>query len=297
MGLQKLDQYAAAVQSAERPDEISEAQRDAARWIGQLIETLSRCADSQKQHDLIAAHQVFLLDTFSDELSDAVEAGREVIREREFALEQSAGVAHQLADREKERRRTDKVARIEKNLEGADKAKEDAKQSAEEWKEWLDENLAKFDKQLGLLERDYNFLEQRAQSLNQSIMLIGREITPLNLGLSMTDPVRNSESPGHARMHCSNCSSGRTRCSVTNWTTTRRSPASSRSSQQGAQAMQDRAEIIRRYEKATGDLVKKNGDLEKWTDRLKNEKQKLTVQKPAAKGGKKGLADKKQPPP
>jgi hypothetical protein len=293
VGLKKLDEYATAVEAAEQPDEVSEAQRDAARWIGQLIEALSRCADTQKQHDLIAAHQVHLLDTFGDELSDAVDAGRDAIRDREFTLEQSAGAARQVADREKERRRKDKTARLEKDLEGAGKAKEDAKKSAEEWKTWLDDNLAKADKHLGLLERDYKFLDQRAQSLNQSITLVGREITALEFGLNRIDPVRNANPfvSQNALFQLQQRQNQMFGYQLDyNATVARQQQVA----QQGAQANQERADIINRYETATGQLVKKNADLDRWTDRLKNEKQKLTVQKPAPIGGRKAPADKKQ---
>jgi hypothetical protein len=291
-GLKKLDEYAAVVQAAEKPDEISEAQREAARWIGQLIEALSRCADSKRIHDLLAAHQVQLLETFGDELSESVEAGRESIRDREFTLEQAAGTARQIADKEKERRKQDKSSKIDKDLEGLGKAKDDARKSAEEWKEWLDDTLAKADKQLGLLERDYKFLEQRAQSLMQSITLVGREITVLNLGISTmnprtTDPFtaqnvqfqlqqRQNQMFGYQLDY--NATVGRM----------------SDVAQQGNALAQQRSEAIERYEKETGQLVKKNADLAKWTARLKDEKQKLTVQKPAAKGGKKAAGDKKQ---
>jgi hypothetical protein len=315
VGLGKLDDYATAVQAAEQPDEVSEAQRVAARWIGQLIEALSRCADSQKQHDLIAAHQVHLLDTFGDDLSDAVDAGREAIRDREFALEQAAGAARQVADRETARRKKDKTARIEKDLDGADKAKQDAKKSAEEWTEWLDENLPKADKQLGLLERDYKFLDQRAQSLNQSITLVGREITGLQFSLSMADPrtadrriadpraggtfagglagIPGAQNPlVQLQLQLQQRQGQMLGYQLDYNDTIARQQQVSR---QGAQAMQERADMIQRYETATGQLVKKNADLDKWTDRLKNEKQKLTVQKPTAKGGKKAPADRKQP--
>jgi hypothetical protein len=295
-GLNRLDDYAAIVQAAEKPDEVSEAQREAARWIGQLIEALTRCADSKKLHDLLAAHQVHLLETFGDELSEAVEAGRESIREREFALEQAAGTARQVADKEKQRRKQDKSSKIDKDLEGLGKAKEDAKKSAEEWKEWLDDTLAKADKQLGLLERDYKFLDQRAQSLMQSITLVGREITVLELGLSRADPVRNPFPAGMSSQQALFQLQQRQNQMFGyqldyNATVGRMSDVA----QQGSTLTQQRAEAIQRYETATGQLVKKNADLAKWTARLKDEKQKLTVQKPAAKGGKKGAAgDKKQ---
>ena len=59
-------------------------------------------------------------------------------------------------------------------------------------------------------------------------------------------------------------------------------------------AFRQRAEGVKRYEVETGQLVKKKADLDKWSARLKTEKQKLVVNKPAAKAGKKGAVDKKQ---
>jgi hypothetical protein len=62
---------------------------------------------------------------------------------------------------------------------------------------------------------------------------------------------------------------------------------------QGARALQARADAVQQFETATGQLVKKSADLDKCSGRLKNQRQKLTVQKPAAKGGQKA-PDKKQ---
>jgi hypothetical protein len=290
-GLTRLDEYAAVVQAAESPDEVSEAQRNAARWVGQLIEALSRCADSKKVHDLLAAHHVQLLDTFGDELSEEVEAGRESIREREFALDQAAGASRQAADKEKERRKKDRSTRIDKDIEGLGKEKDDAKKSTEEWKEWLDETLKKADKQLGLLERDYKFLDQRLQSLNQSITLLGQEITVLNLGISSINVRTNPLAAQTAQFQLQQRQNQMFGYQLDyNATAGRMSEVA----QQGNLLAQQRTEAIQRYETATGHLVKKNADLDKWTARLNDEKQKLTVQKPPAKGNKKAAGDKKQ---
>jgi hypothetical protein len=293
--LTRLDEYAALVQAAEEPDEISEAQREAARWVGRLIEALSRCADSRKLHDLLAAHMVQLLDTFGDELSEEVDAGREAIREREFALDQAAGTARQVADKEKERRRKDRSTKIDKDIAGLGQEKQDAKKSAEEWKEWLDDTLKKADKQLGLLERDYKYLEQRAQSLNQSMTLLGQEITTLNLGISsMNIRTANAFAAQNAQFQLQQRQNQMFGYQLDyNATVGRMSDVA----QQGNLLAQQRAGAIRSYETATGQLVKKNADLDKWTARLKDEKQKLTVQDPAAnpKGNKKAAADRKQP--
>ncbi len=290
-GLAKLDEFAVLVQNAEKPDEVSEEQRTAARWIGQMIESLTRCAESQKVHDLLVDHQVHLLDTFGSELSEAVEAGRESIRDRDFELAQAAGVLRSVSARDKERRNQDRLTKIDKDIVGLGKAKNDAQKSAEEWKEWLDDALAKSDKQLGLFERDYKFLDQRALSLSQSITFLGQEITSLEFGLNTFNPrnttpfvmqnaqfqllQRQNQMFGYQMDYNQNL--GRMQYVA----------------QQGNAAMQQRAAAVKQYETATGQIVKKNADYDKWTARLKDERQKLAVQAPAAKGAKKAPADKK----
>lgn len=59
--------------------------------------------------------------------------------------------------------------------------------------------------------------------------------------------------------------------------------------------MQARMAAIKQYESDTGDLLKKNADLDKWASRLKDQKQKLTAENLPAKGNKKAASDKKQP--
>ncbi len=285
-GLVRLTEYARIVQAAEKPNEVSEAQRHAARWIGQFIEALAVCTDSGKLHDLIARHEEQLLDAFGDELSEEVEAGRESTREREFALEEAAGTARQAADRQKKRRTQEKESKLEKDIEGVGKARDDDKKNAEEWKQWLDETLTKTDKQLGLLERDYTFLQQRAQSLMQSITLAGPELTALNVQSTLerfpwrrpglTDfQQRQNQMFGYQLDY--NATIGRMQAVA----------------QQGNFVAEQRAEAVLRYQTATGQLVQKDAGLDKWATRLKNEKQKLTVQKPSAQANNRAPAARK----
>src|SRR5579863_4234020 len=67
-GLARLDEFAVIVRKAEQPDELSEAQREAARWVGQLFEAVSRWPESRKFDDLLVEHQVKVLDTFGEQL-------------------------------------------------------------------------------------------------------------------------------------------------------------------------------------------------------------------------------------
>jgi hypothetical protein len=290
-GLKKLVQFAEMVQDSEKSDEVSEAQRDAARWTGQVLEALALSADSKKVHDLLAVYQMKVLKAFDDELAESLEAGRESLRDRALELEQAAGASRNMADVKKERRRQDKTARLDKGLEGLGKTRETTAKTAEEWKAWLDDVLAKSDKQLGLLERDYRFLEQRAQSLTQSMILVGREITALELTLGNQHPrAANSIARQNGQMQLMQ---RQNQMLEYQWDYNATIGRQQQIAEQADLAMQERAGAVDRYEAATGELVRKNADLDKWTARLNGEKKKLTIQKPAAGNGKKGAADQK----
>jgi hypothetical protein len=288
-GLKRLDEFAALVKNAEKPDEISEMQREAARWVGQLLEAVAHVPESRKFDDLLAEHQVKVLDTFGDKLSEALDEGRELIRARQFELDQAAGTARSTAQKKKKNRDDDKSAKIEKDLEGAGQEKEKAKKTEQEWKQWLDDMLAASDKLLGQLERDYQFLDKRAESLMQSYTLAGTQLTALNLSLST--PNRNTTPFAMQNLQQTSIAVQNQMLGYQleyNATLGRMADAA----QRGQQAMQQRAEGIKQYEEATGQLVKKKAELDKWTARMKAEKQKIAAQKPAAK---KGAVDKKQP--
>ena len=288
-GLSRLDEFAAIVRNAEQPDDVSEAQREAARWIGQLFEAVSRLPESRKFDDLLVEHQVKVLDTFGERLSLSLDEGRELVRARQFELDQAAGAARMSADRKKALRDQDKSAQIEKGLDGAGKQKEDAKKTEQDWKKWLDDLLAASDKQLAALDRDYKYLDQRAKSLFQSYTLAGTQLTALNFSLSA--PTRYTTAFVMQTMQQQSLAVQNQMIGYQfeyNATSGRMADVA----QRGAQAMQERADGIKRYEDATGQLVKKQADLDKWSARLTAEKQKLAAPKPA---GKKGTADKKQP--
>lgn len=288
-GLKSLDDFAAIVREAEKPDEISERQREAARWVGQLLEAVAHVPESRKFDDLLAEHQVKVLDTFGDKLSEALDEGRELIRARQFELDQAAGAARSTAERKKALRNQDKAEKIEKEIEGAGKEKEDAKKTEQEWKKWLDDTLAASDKQLGQLERDYTFLDQRSQSLMQSYTLAGTQLTALNLSMNPANLKNlNAMQANNLQQQMIACQNQMLGYQLEyNATLGRMSDVA----QRGAQAMQQRADGIKRYEDETGQLVKKKADLDKWSARMKVEKQKLAAHKPA---GKKAAVDKKQ---
>jgi hypothetical protein len=293
-GFAILGEYAKLVAHAEKPDEISEAQRHAARWIGELLEALSLCGDSKKLHGQLTAQDAQLQATFAGELLQELTAGREAIHEREAVLDQEASLAHETAERKREQRHRERASKLEKEIEKLGKTENDDKKSAAEWKEWLETTVAKADRQIGLLERDYRYLEQRAQSVMQSITLAGQEMTAVQVG---TFSRRSSTNPGPALNADFQWRQGQGQLLGYQLEYNATIGRMNLVVQQANMLVNRRAEAIERYQAATGELVQKDAHLDKWATRLKQNRQKLTVQKPQAQGKKNAPDGPKQPYP
>ncbi len=292
-GFARLSEYATLVGHAEKPDEVSEAQRHAARWIGELLEALSLCADSKKVHGLLTTQQAQLQETFTGELLEEMKAGRESIQEREAVLDQEADLAHETAERKREHRNRERASKLEKEIERLGKTGNDDKKTAAEWKDWLEATLAKIDRQVGLLERDYQYLAQRAASVMQSLTLAGQEITSLQVAGTFRPSADAKQGAAYnsgfdVRQRQGQMLGYQLEYNATIW-------RMELVVQQGNMLANQRAEAIQSYQAATGELVQKDADLDKWATRLKKSQQKLTVQKPQGKGRKNPPDGRTQP--
>lgn len=288
-GLKRLVEFARHVREA-APGEPTAAQRDAAHWIGQILEALTIIPDAKKHKGSIAEHQAQTLDALGDSLSLAVEEGRELLRARAVELGIAAAASRDTAEQIDKRRKQDQSDKLDKDLEGVDKAKEEAAKSKDDWKKWLDDALPQFDKQLGQLDKDYLALQQRGAALEQQYIQAGTRLTAINANLSLLNP-RNTDpiTLGNLREQALVMQNQMLAYQVEYNLNLERV---SNLAQRAAGVADQRATAIGRYEQATGDLLKKNSDLDKWSTRLKDKKQKLTA-KPG-KGSKKDV-DKKLP--
>jgi hypothetical protein len=273
-GLQALDRFAVVVKNAGQPGEFSDEKRDAARWIGQLLESLARCGESLKLRNRVEEQEARLVEILGEELAESIELGREIIRERELELgrESDADDAQETARRKKE------AARIGKKSAGIKDTKEKNARTADEWKTWLDQTLSTINKQLDKLEAQYQDCEQQAALSMQSYFRATMTGTPRGpLGTNVLDKMNELE----------------TWRAQYNVAVARRSAVI----EQALLALQQRDTAIRDYQQATGKIVNENAALDKWSGRLKNQKQKLDVDQPGGQLAKKGKAGNPKPAP
>jgi tetratricopeptide (TPR) repeat protein len=274
-----------AEKSAEAAPVITEAQREAARWIGQLLEALALLPDSKKSKGLIEERQARALDALGEELEFSVEEGRELLRARAAELELAADAARDTAGQLAKRRKLDK------EFDALDKDKGAPPQTKEEWKAWIDDLLGKFDKQLGLLDRDFQSLSQRADGLNRSYAQANAQLTAARANMPLMHrmgPVGMTMMKEQMVAYSDQMTAYQVEYNVV---VGRMADVAERAS-----GIADRrANAIARYEKETGDTIPKNPDLDKWATRLSSKRPKLAT-KPAAKTAKKDPADKKRVP-
>ena len=296
-GLNRLVEFAILVHekapenaNGESPEdgdrEVSEDQREAARWIGQLLEALTQLPESKKYKDLIEERQSRALDALGNELSLSVEDGRELLRARAFELGMAADVARDTVGQLAKRRKLDK------ELDAISKDKGKTPTTKEEWKKWIDDILAKVDKQLGQLDRDFQSFKQRADALEQSYALASTQLIAIKARMNLA----HHEHFGHLNMMVLKdqlvaCNDQITAYQVEyNVVVGQMSDVVERASE----IANRRASAIARYEMETGDTIKKNPDLDKWVTRLNAQRPKLAA-KPAAKAGKKAASEIKRP--
>jgi hypothetical protein len=274
-----------SVEADDTPD-VTDEQRAAARWIGQILEAISLIPDPKRPAALIEDRESRILDALGDDLAFSVEEGRELVRVRVAELDLAADTARDTTVQVAKRRKTDKL------LDALDKG--NVPQTPEEWKKWIDDLLTTFDKQLAQLDREYLNLQKRAEGLERSYvqsnqLLIAAKANRTLAHQQQAGPMGFVYWTEQMAIHTDAMMACQNEYNVV----VDQLPAVARRATDLANL---RATAIERYEKATGDTIPKNPDLDKWTTRLSDKRAKLATAKPAGKAAAKSGTGPKRPP-
>ncbi|MCY2964812.1 MAG: hypothetical protein NT069_14445 [Planctomycetota bacterium] len=292
-GLNRLIEYGQLVAGMSQEDEATDAQRDAAQWMGEMVEGLEQTveASQKKSRNLIEEQSGRLRELLNDELYESFEAGRENVRERVLALDWKVDTAQGGKARKDEEAKRKRSRRVTEQFENAEEERKEKERSADEWKKWLEKNLTDVDKQLGRLEKDYRYLEQRSKSLMQSILTLEQEAAiisqwPVLPGRDQYQQQQQQQGMGYFQNDAQKSSALtqlQTRSYVNQIEYNMSLARLSDTSRQGSEMQRTRAQIVQRYEKATGDLSRQKGEIDQWESRLNAQQRKLATKPPAAK--------------
>jgi DNA repair exonuclease SbcCD ATPase subunit len=290
-GLDRLEEYAALVEKLPADEAGAEVRSDAARWMGEMFAALDKTVETKRLRESLGRHEEKLLVSLGDELGRAYHLGKSIVEERAEGLAQQADEARDAAEKKSARKKKDEADKLADNLEGLDKEKENTAKTEEEWKKVFTEAQEKFDKQLESLEKDYQALESRAEAINQTINQLGRDLTAMQFQANNStaqgiDPITAQRQEQQFMQRQNQLINAQIEYNAT-------IGRLNRTAQQGRAVMQQRAALVKKYEAATGQLVKKSTELEKWSARINDKKKKLDVQSAGKAKGAKTAVDRK----
>jgi hypothetical protein len=261
-------------------EQLAERQQ-AARWLGRLLAALRKTAPSgRKLADQVVDAGQRLAEILGQDLRESFELGESMVEELHAALEERSASGASKATDSTGGKQPEAADRVKNRLEELEKERTAAERSAEEWKKWLDQSLEKADKALEAIEKEYQALDARGQALERQIVQLGQDLTRLEVQGSLGAAQQGTGATAaqlynQKQNQLLNCQLEYNANAVSMQKVGRR----------GQLAMQERAAIIERYQKATGDLVKKSADLDKWSSRAQEVKKKYDLKAASKAGG------------
>jgi hypothetical protein len=166
--VESLAKLVAAPAFAGEPDERDRI----AVWVGQTMAALEKIVTQPKALDQIAQTDAKLRQLWPAELAEAYQSGRDYTDLQYDELMSGLKQAKDAAQSKEEEARTQKLQRLQKNVDQAGKERENLKKSAEELQKKAQDRLLQIDKQLARLERDYEYLQARAMSVMRSMAIL-----------------------------------------------------------------------------------------------------------------------------
>ena len=244
-------------------------------WIGQSMAAFEKMADSPKSRDAWLKQDEALRELFVGKLLAAYNSGQDEVHTRHALLEDDIRSTRDKTLEKREQERIEKQSKVGKDLESTKEKRDELKKTAEEWKKSLDDQLLNFDKQLSRLERDHTFLEKRGQSIVESQIQLGREMTLLQQQASANSNNKNNNQFGQQQnlnAQMDRLQLQKVRCQAEYDQTL---VAAQQVTQKAQGLIQQRNGVVQQYQKATGQLVKQDASLDKWQGRLKKDTEKL----------------------
>ncbi|WP_397570874.1 hypothetical protein [Schlesneria sp. T3-172] len=258
-GYSRLMEFAKRITSG---DESSSHSVDAdVRWIGTIMATLGlTCETKERREDWLQA-EAKLAEILPEERMEGYLAGKTEIHMKHAELESEIEQAREKVKQQRAAQLERKQARLQRSLDGAKVKREGLKKSAAEAKETFAEKTAEFQKSMDRLEKEYTLVDRRAQVLVSSIALLdqqvamlrettrlaGRRVDERRLEFGLTQLLNQR---GIYQAECM------------------RSVAAAEQLANTARTLhQAYAAEVDQYEKATGEIVKADVNMDTWTER------------------------------
>lgn len=256
----------AAVADSNGEDPI-ETELAAAAWLGEFLAAARTAARSDTEANSVDSYLTRVESVFEGPLADAFADGRSSFSKRLQKLMAEAEAARERARQRKQRNSEARTEEIKSALENAEAEKADSKLLAGDAKTWFEETTRKIDRELGRLEKDYQFLKSQDQKLVQAIL-------DTNKSMRLAEVQQRAETAAYRAFQGQLQTLERDRSML--------AARAFQTTQSGQRLLAAKQVAIQKYEAATGQLVKRSADLERWQQRLSKEQESLADSRPKA---------------
>jgi hypothetical protein len=231
-----------------------------AAWLAEFLMAASTSARRKSEESAVDSYSTRITNVFDGPLADAFETGREQFSKRLQTLKAELEQAHKKVPARQKQKDKERTTEIESALKNAEAEQKDSTLFAGDAKTWLEETLRKLDRELGRLERDYQFLSDQDKKLAQNVVEVHKQ-------MRLAELRRETQSLNYLRLEEQLLSQQQSRSSLQR--------QAGQTVQRGQQLIIAKQQAIGKYEAATGQLVKKQANLERWKQRLGQEKESL----------------------
>jgi hypothetical protein len=256
-----------------------EGARERIVWCGRVLAALRQGETSAASKRILDTAEQRIRETLGPDGVEDFETGIAALERTVDELSEKARKANEAGADRKEKAAAQEAARLDGSLEKAAATREENERSLKEWKAWLDEQLKPIDKELAVHEKDFEYLSRRRESVNQSITLVGREITQLELSGATTNSRTAAGTRLREQLEQRNLQMAGYRNELA-----QTEGEMLKTIQAGNTVVLRRRQVVGRYEQATGQLVERQAQGDKWSDRLAARKARVkgNVAKPVA---------------
>ena len=279
-GLVKLEQFAALIGASatgasatgepSQSETVDPESRNAARWIGQVLGALDKTQGDDPLIKFRARRsEEQICQRLGGRLANEMRAGRDAAERYSDRLTERATLIAAVKAGRRAEERADASEKIDAVRGAIEQQQAVAAGKLDAWKAELDKRLAKLDEQLDELDRDYKFLEKQAASLQESVLLINKEIRLLEIDTSrrgernpnLADPIAARQS----QLLDYQLEQSQTQQRMSNVT------------QQAQALLEQRIAAIREYAAASGKYREKVEALDRWAARADDQKTQLAA--------------------
>lgn len=273
---------------AQQLDAPTEQALAAAHWTGRVLAALDELTPSKRDQARIQTTRKLATQQLTGKLKDAYDSGHKELQEHIKTLQIQTAQVEDQEQKKQDKASTQRAEELKSKKDTIGKQQEKLKLTAEEWKAKLAQQTEATKTQLRQLMNDHQVVERQRNLVSQSILLAQRErntvITVLrsstqnngtNRNNSANTSYLNSQAVRQIEQRIINYNNryfGLTR-------------QMNSLQQSAALAIRNYQGIVKQYENATGQIVRKNTDLTKLESQVERQKSKLEKTKQKKAGG------------